>query len=78
MGCYCSAKIVGPEVITTMIPEYGMRGDSVLVPLLHLFVVQRRLMSGAWTHLSASGYAERTVRARSAGPDGLPLTGEDK
>jgi hypothetical protein len=57
---------------------YEMRGDFVSVPLLHLFVVQRRLMSGAWTHLSASGYAERMVWARSVAPDGLPLTGEDK
>jgi hypothetical protein len=57
---------------------YGMRGDSVLAPLHHLFTVQRRLMSGAWTHLSVPGYAERAMRARSAAPDGLPLTGEDK
>jgi hypothetical protein len=68
----------------TTIPEpmgrrtYEMRGDSVSVPLHHLFTVQRRLTSGAWTHLSAPRYAERTVWARSATPDGLPLTGEDK
>jgi hypothetical protein len=57
---------------------YVMRRDSVSAPLHHLFVVQCRLMSGAWTHLSAPGYAERAVWARSAAPDGLPLTGEDK
>jgi hypothetical protein len=68
----------------TMIPEstglraYGMRGDSVLAPMHHLFAVQCQLMSGAWTHLSTPGYAERAVWARSATPDGLPLTGEDK
>jgi hypothetical protein len=68
----------------TTIPEptglcaYGMRGDSVSAPLLHLFVVQRQLMSGAWTHLSVSEYIERVVWARSAAPDGLLLTGEDK
>jgi hypothetical protein len=43
----------GPEVIMIMTPEpmglraYGMRGDSVLVPPLHLLVVQHRLMSVA-------------------------------
>jgi hypothetical protein len=53
MGRYCSAEITGPEVIMITIPEpmglraYGMRGDSISVPLLHLLVVQRRLMSGA-------------------------------
>jgi hypothetical protein len=53
VGRYCSAEIVGPEVIMTTIPEpaglhaYGMHRDSVLAPLLHLLVVQRRLMSGA-------------------------------
>jgi hypothetical protein len=84
MGRYCLAEIAGPEVIMTTIPEsmrlcaYGMRRDSVSAPLLHLSVVQRRLMSRAWTHLSASGYAERAVWARSAAPDGLPLIGEDK
>jgi hypothetical protein len=57
---------------------YEMRGDSVSVPLLHLLVIQHRLMSGAWTHLSASGYAEHMVWARSTAPDGLPLTWEDK
>jgi hypothetical protein len=68
----------------TTIPEptgrhaYGMRGDSVSALLHHLFAVQRRLMSGAWTHLSAPGYAERVVWARSAAPDRLLLTGEDK
>jgi hypothetical protein len=84
MGHYCSAKIMGPNVIMITIPEpmglraYGIRGDSVSAPSLHLLVVQRRLMSGAWTHLSASGYAEHAVWARSAAPDGLPLTWEDK
>jgi hypothetical protein len=57
---------------------YGMRGDSVLVPLHHLFAAQRQLMSRAWTHLSAPGYAECVMWARSATPDGLQLTGEDK
>jgi hypothetical protein len=53
----------------TTIPEptelcaYGMRGNSVSAPLLHLLVVQRRLMSGAQTHLSASGHAEHVVWA---------------
>jgi hypothetical protein len=75
---------MGTEVIMTMIPEptgrraYGMCGDFVSVPLHQLFVVQSRLTTGAWTHLSAPGYAERAVWARSAAPDGLPLTGEDK
>jgi hypothetical protein len=84
MGRYCSAEITGPEVIMTTIPEpmglrtYGMRGDSVSASLLLLFAIQRRLMSGAWTHLSASGYAERAVQARSTAPDGLPLTADDK
>jgi hypothetical protein len=32
----------------------------------------------AWTHLSASGYAEHMTWARSIAPDGLPLTWEDK
>jgi hypothetical protein len=68
----------------TTIPEpmghhaYGMCGDSVLAPLHHHFTVQCRLMSGTWAHLSVPGYAERTVWARSAVPDGLPLAGEDK
>jgi hypothetical protein len=68
----------------TTIPEptgcraYGMRGYSVSAPLHDLFAIQHRLMSGAWTHLPAPGYAERVVWARSAVPDGLPLTGEDK
>jgi hypothetical protein len=68
----------------TTIPEptgrhaYELHGDSVLAPLHHLFVVQCRLMSGSWTHLPAPGYAEHTVWAQSATPDGLPLTGEDK
>jgi hypothetical protein len=57
---------------------YGMRGDSVSAPLHHHFTVQCRLMSGTCARLSASGYAERVVRARSAAPDGLPLVGEDK
>jgi hypothetical protein len=66
---YCSAEITGPEVIMTMVPElmgrrtYGMRGDFVSAPLHHLFAVQRRLMSGAWTHLLAPGYVEHTVWA---------------
>jgi hypothetical protein len=68
----------------TTIPEptglhtYGMRVDSVFAPLLHLLVVQHRLMSGAWTHLSTSGYVEHAVWAQSAAPDGLPLIWEDK
>jgi hypothetical protein len=68
----------------TTIPElmrhrtYGIHGESISTPLLHLFVVQCRLMSRAWTHLSAPGYAERAVWAQSAAYDGLPLTGEDK
>jgi hypothetical protein len=84
VGHYCSAEIVGPEVIMTTIPEptglraYGMCGDSVSAPLLHLLIIQHRLMSGAWTHLSVSRYAEHAVWARSAAPDGLPLTWEDK
>jgi hypothetical protein len=84
MGRYCSAEIVGPEVIMTTIPEpmglraYGMHEDSISAPLLHLLIVQRRLISGAWTHLSASGYAEHAVWARSAAPDGVPLTWDDK
>jgi hypothetical protein len=57
---------------------YGMCGDSVYVPPHHHFVVQCRLMSGTWAHLSVSGYAERVVWARSATPDGLPLATEDK
>jgi hypothetical protein len=67
----------------TTIPEpmrrraYGMRGDSVSAPLHHHFVVQCRLMSGIWARLLASEYAECTVCARSAAPDGLPLAGED-
>jgi hypothetical protein len=70
----------GPEVIMITTPEpmglraYVMRGDSILVPPLHLLVVQHRLMSVAWTHSSASGYAEHAVWARSATPDGLLLT----
>jgi hypothetical protein len=84
VGHYCSVEIAGPKVIMTTIPKpsglraYGVHGDSVLAPLLHPFVVQHRLMSGAWTHLSASRYAEHAVWARSAAPDGLPLTREDK
>jgi hypothetical protein len=62
----------------TGLRAYGMRGDSVSAPLLHLLVVQRRLMSGVWTHLSASGYVEHVVWARGTAPDGLPLTWEDK
>jgi hypothetical protein len=69
MGRYCSMKIMGPNVIMITIPEpmglraYGMRRDSISASSLHLLVVQRRLMSGAWTHLSASGYAEHAVWA---------------
>jgi hypothetical protein len=37
-----------------------------------------RLTSGTLAHLSAPGYAERAVSARSAAPDRLPLVGEDK
>jgi hypothetical protein len=79
VGRYCSAEIAGPEVIMTMIPElmglraYGMHRDSVSAPFLHLLVVQRRLMSGAWTHLSASGYAEHTVCVRIHTPILLPF-----
>jgi hypothetical protein len=69
VGRYCSAEIVGPDVIMTTIPElmgrrvYEMHGDFILAPLHHLFTVQCRLMSGAWTHLSAPVYAERAVWA---------------
>jgi hypothetical protein len=69
VGRYCSVEIMGLEVIMITTPEptglraYGMRGDSVSVPPLHLLAVQCRLMSGAWTHSSASGYAEHTVWA---------------
>jgi hypothetical protein len=84
VGRYCTVKIAGPEVIMTTIPEptgrrtYEMRGDSISVSLHHLFTFQWQLMSGTWTHLSAPGYAEHTVWARSIAPDGLPLAGEDK
>jgi hypothetical protein len=84
MGHYCTTEITGPEVIMTTILKlmghraYGMRGDSVLASLHHLFVFQCRLMSGAWTHLSVPGYAKRAVWARNAAPDGLPLAGEEK
>jgi hypothetical protein len=67
VGRYCSAGIAGPEAIMTTIPEptgrraYGMRGDSVLAPLHHHFIVQCRLMSGTWARFSAPGYAERAV-----------------
>jgi hypothetical protein len=53
VGRYCSAKIAGPEVIMITTPKptglhaYGMHGDSVSVPPLHLLVIQCRLMSGA-------------------------------
>jgi hypothetical protein len=63
---------------STRLRAYRLCGDSVSVPPLHLLVVQRRLMSGAWTHLSASGYVEHAVWARSVAPDGLLLTWEDK
>jgi hypothetical protein len=56
----------------------GMHGDSVSAPLHHHFVVQRRLMSGTWARLSAPGYTECAVWARSTAPDGLPLAGDDK
>jgi hypothetical protein len=68
----------------TTIPElmgrrtYGMHEDSVSALLHHHFAVQCRLMSGTWARLSAPGYAERVVWARSAAPDRLPLAGEDK
>jgi hypothetical protein len=68
-GHYYSAEITGPELIMITILEptglhtYGMRGDFVLAPPLHLLIVQRRLMSGTWTHLSASGYAEHATWA---------------
>jgi hypothetical protein len=84
VGRYCSAEVTGPETILITIPEptrrraYGMRGDYVSAPLHHHFAVQCRLMSGTWAHLLAPGYAERAVWTRSAAPDGLPLTGEDK
>jgi hypothetical protein len=84
VGRYYSTEIVGPEEIMITIPEplglraYRMRGDSVSVLPLHCLVAQHRLMSGAWTHLSASGYAEHAMWARSAAPDGLLLTWEDK
>jgi hypothetical protein len=57
---------------------YGMREDSVLALLHHLFTFQWRLMSVTWTHLSVPGYAERVVWARSVTPDGLSLAREDK
>jgi hypothetical protein len=84
VGRYCSAEIVGPEAIMTTILEpmghrtYGMRGDSISAPVHHHFAVQCRLMSGTWAHLSAPGYVERAVWARSTAPDGLPLAREDK
>jgi hypothetical protein len=84
VGRYCSTEIMAPEVIMTTIPKpmgrraYRMHGDFVSAALHHLFTIQRRLTSRAWTHLSAPGYAERVVWARSTAPDGLPLTGEDK
>jgi hypothetical protein len=68
----------------TMIPEptgrraYEMCEDSISAPLHHNFAIHHRLMIGAWTHLSAPGYAERAMWARSTAPDGLTLTGEDK
>jgi hypothetical protein len=63
----------------TMFPELRgrrtsrMRGDSVSAPLHHHFAVHCQLMSGTWAYLSAPGYAERAVWARSTTPDGLPL-----
>jgi hypothetical protein len=69
MGHYYLAEIAGPEVIMTTIPEpmglraYGMHRDSVSASLLLLFTIQCRLMSRAWTHLSASGCAKHTVLA---------------
>jgi hypothetical protein len=56
----------------------GMHGDSVSAPLHHHFPIQCRLMSETWACLSAPGYVERAVWARSAAPDGMPLAGEDK
>jgi hypothetical protein len=53
MGRYCSAEITGPELIMITIPDptglraYGMRGDSISAPPLHLLIVQLRLMTGA-------------------------------
>jgi hypothetical protein len=84
MGRYCSVEVAGPEAIITTILEltghraYGMCGDSVSSPLHHHFVVQCRLMSGTWAHLSVPGYAERVAWARSTASDGLPPAGEDK
>jgi hypothetical protein len=75
---------MGPEVIMTTIPEpsgrhaYGMHGDSVLASLHHHFTVQCRLTSETLARLSAPGYVEHVVWARSIAPDGLPLAGEDK
>jgi hypothetical protein len=68
----------------TMFPEptgrraYGIREDSISVPLHHHFVVQCRLISGTWARLSAPRYTERAVWAQSAAPDGVPLAEEDK
>jgi hypothetical protein len=83
VGHYCSAEVMGPEAIMTTVPEpsrhqaYGMRGDSISALLHNHFVAQRRLTSGTLAHLSVLGYAERTVWARSATPDGLSVAGED-
>jgi hypothetical protein len=74
----------GAEAIMTTFPEpmgrhaSRMRRDSISVPLHHHSIVQCQLMSGTWARLLAPGYVERAVWARSAAPDGLPLTGEDK
>jgi hypothetical protein len=56
---------------------WGARGFrfSITAPPFHRLVP---MMCGAWAHLLAPGYAERAVWARSAAPNGLPLTGEDK
>jgi hypothetical protein len=63
----------------TTIPEHtGCAGHFVSALLHHHFTIQCRLMSKTRVHLSAPGYAERAMWARSVVPDGLPLAGEDK
>jgi hypothetical protein len=84
VGRYRSAEIMGHEANMTTFPEpmgrraYGMCVDSISALLHHHLTVQRRLMSGSWAHRSVPGYAERTVGAQSAAPDGLPSAGEYK